>query len=233
MNVFINDIPLIIKKNSEKVYKHRYDLILNAEDEFISKDLVGDVLVRDVTDAFVDRLLRLMEVKKLKKLTSLTLLARKKKRLILHLKDQFRIVKAAGGLVVKEGMVLMIYRLGKWDLPKGKLKKDEDPALGALREVEEECNIKIELGEELPSTWHSYAYNGNKILKKTNWYVMHCLDDSLIKPQAEEYIEEVRWMTPQEALTVLPESYASITLVVRHYLSEKLGTTSAEETSTK
>jgi 8-oxo-dGTP pyrophosphatase MutT (NUDIX family) len=161
------------------------------------------------------------------------LLARKKKRLILHLKDQFRIVKAAGGLVVKEGMVLMIYRLGKWDLPKGKLKKDEDPALGALREVEEECNIKIELGEELPSTWHSYAYNGNKILKKTNWYVMHCIDDSLIKPQAEEYIEEVRWMTPQEALAVLPESYASITLVVRHYLSEKLGTTSAEEASTK
>jgi hypothetical protein len=99
--------------------------------------------------------------------------------------------------------------------------------------VEEECNIKVEIGEELPSTWHSYAYNGNKILKKTNWYVMQCLDDTLIKPQAEEYIEEVRWMTPQEALAVLPESYASITLVVRHYLSEKLGTTSAEETSAK
>lgn len=223
MNVFINDIPLIIKKNSEKIYKHKYDLILNPEDEFSSKDLMGDVLVRDVTDGFVDRLLRLMEVKKLKKLTSLTLLARKKKRLILHLKDQFRIVKAAGGLVEKEGMVLMIFRLGKWDLPKGKLKKDEDPALGALREVEEECNVQIELGEKLPSTWHSYAYNGNKILKKTNWYIMRCLDDTLMKPQAEEYIEEVRWMTPQEALSVLDDSYASIALVVRHYLSKMAG----------
>ena len=231
MNVFINDIPLIIKKNSEKIYKHRYDLILGPEDEFTSKDLIGDVLVRDVTDVFIDRLLRLMEVKKLKKLKSLTLLARKKKRLILHLKDQFKIVKAAGGLVVKEGLVLMIYRLGKWDLPKGKLKKEEDPALGALREVEEECNIKIELGEALPSTWHSYAYNGNKILKKTNWYVMRCLDDTLIKPQAEEYIEEVRWMTPQEALGVLGESYASIALVVRHYLSEVAGAASADKES--
>ncbi|UOR06161.1 NUDIX domain-containing protein [Hymenobacter aerilatus] len=225
MNVFINDIPLIIKKNSEKIYKHRYDLILNPEDEFSSKDLVGDVLVRDVTDVFIDRLLRMMEVKKLKKLTSLTLLARKKGRLILHLKDQFRIVKAAGGLVTKDGMVLMISRFNKWDLPKGKLKKEEDPGIGALREVEEECNIKVSLGEKLPSTWHSYAYNGNKILKKTNWYTMQCLDDSLMKPQAEEYIEEVRWMTPQEALSVLDDSYASIALVVRHYLSEAAGET--------
>lgn len=229
MNVFINDIPLIIKKNSEKVYKHRYDLILNPEDEFTSKDLIGDVLIRDVTDGFIDRLLRLMEVKKLKKLKSLTLLARKKKRLILHLKDQFRIVKAAGGLVVKDGMILMIYRLGMWDLPKGKLKKEEDPGVGALREVEEECSITVTLGEKLPSTWHSYAYNGNKILKKTSWFTMQCLDDSLMKPQAEESIEEVRWMTPQEALAVLDESYASIALVVRHYLSEQAGTDSAKE----
>ncbi|TGD79762.1 NUDIX hydrolase [Hymenobacter wooponensis] len=233
MNVFINDIPLIIKKNSEKIYKHKYDLILGPEDEFISKDLVGDVLVRDVTDVFIDRLLRLMEVKKLKKLKSLTLLARKKKRLILHLKDQFKIVKAAGGLVVKDGLVLMIYRLGKWDLPKGKLKKEEDPGIGALREVEEECNIKVELAEELPSTWHSYAYNGNKILKKTNWYIMRCLDDSLMKPQAEEYIEEVRWMTPQQALAVLHDSYASIELVVRHYLSDVAGETPANKEPAK
>ncbi|RTQ47747.1 NUDIX domain-containing protein [Hymenobacter gummosus] len=223
MNVFINDIPIIIKKTSDKVYKHRYDLILGPEEEFISKDLVGDVLVRDVTPAFIDRMLRLMEVKKLKKLTSLTLMAKKKKALILHLKDQFRIAKAAGGLVVKDGMILMIYRLGKWDLPKGKLKKDEDPEQGALREVEEETNVQLALGEKLPSTWHSYAYNGNKILKKTNWYVMQCLDDSLMKPQAEEYIEEVRWMQPQEALKALEESYASIALVVRHYLSEVQG----------
>ena len=228
MNVFINDIPIIIKKTSDKVYKHRYDLILGPEDEFISKDLLGDVLVRDVTPAFIDRMLRLMEVKKLKKLTSLTLMAKKKKALILHLKDQFRIAKAAGGLVVKDGMILMIYRLGKWDLPKGKLKKDEDPEQGALREVEEETNVQLALGEKLPSTWHSYAYNGNKILKKTNWYIMQCLDDSLMKPQAEEYIEEVRWMQPQEALKALDESYASIALVVRHYLSEVAGKSAPE-----
>ncbi|WP_246850160.1 MULTISPECIES: NUDIX hydrolase [Rufibacter] len=218
MNVFINDIPLIIKKSSEKIFKHKYDLVLGKDDQFTSKDLVGDVLIRDVDSVLIDRLVRLMEVKKLKKLESLTLVTDKKKKLIAHLKDQFKIIKAAGGLVVKEGKILMIYRMGMWDLPKGKIKKSEETTLGALREVEEECNIKVAITGELPNTWHSYAYKGNKILKKTSWFTMQCLDDTYMKPQAEEFIEEVRFMTPDEVLEVLPESYTSIQFVVRDYL---------------
>ncbi|MFD2244658.1 NUDIX hydrolase [Pontibacter ruber] len=218
MNVFINDIPLILKKSNEKVYRHHYDVVMDADDHFSSKDLVGDVLFRDADIPLIDKLVRLMEVKKLKKLSSLTLVTAKKKKLILHLKDQFKIIKAAGGLVVKEGKILMIYRLGTWDLPKGKLNKKEDVEEGALREVEEECNIKVEILDKLPKTWHSYAYKGNKILKKTTWYLMNCTDDSLMKPQAEEFIEEVRWMTPEEVLEVLPKAYTSISFVIRHYL---------------
>ncbi|WP_162054805.1 NUDIX hydrolase [Pontibacter pamirensis] len=218
MNVFINDIPLILKKANEKVYKHEYDLILKASDHFTSKDLVGDVLVKDTDALLIDRIVRLMEVKKLKKLRSLTLVTDKKKKLIAHLKDQFKIVKAAGGLVLKDGKILMIYRLGVWDLPKGKLNKKEKVQDGALREVEEECNIQVEVVDKLPKTWHSYAFKGKKILKKTNWYVMNCTDDSLIKPQAEEFIEEVRWMTPEEVEEVLPKAYTSIAFIVRHYL---------------
>jgi hypothetical protein len=52
---------------------------------------------------------------------------------------------------------------------------------------------------------------------------MKCLDDSVMRPQTEEYIEEVRWMSPQDALARIEESYASIALVVRHYLSEMAG----------
>ncbi len=218
MNVFINDIPLIIKRTSEKVFKHHYDLILEEGASFNSKDLVGDVLIRNVSDATIDRMVRLMEVKKLKKLHSLTLVTDKKNRLIRHLKDQFKIVKAAGGLVVKEGKILMIHRLGMWDLPKGKLKKTEDDREGAIREVEEECNIKVEAFDKLPKTWHSYAYKGNKILKKTSWFLMNCLDDSMMKPQAEEFIEEVKFMTPEEVEVVLPEAYASIAFVIHYYL---------------
>lgn len=218
MNVFINDIPLIIKKAGEKVYKHHYDLILDEGQSFTSKTLIGDVLIRNVNDAIVDRIVRLMEVKKMKKLNSLTLITEKKSKLILHLKDQFKIVKAAGGLVVKEGKILMIYRLGMWDLPKGKLNKRENPVEGALREVEEECNIKVQVVDKLPKTWHSYAYKGNKILKKTSWYIMDCSDDTLMKPQAEEFIEEVKFMTPEEVEAILPQAYASIAFVIRYYL---------------
>lgn len=218
MNVFINDIPLIIKKATDKVRKGQFDLVLEPGAVFTSKDLVGHVLVREADDAIIDRLVRIMEVKKLKKLFSLTLLAIDKKMLILHLKDQFKIVKAGGGLVVKEGRLLMIHRLGMWDLPKGKLKKDEDVAQGALREVEEECNVQVTVVTRLPSTWHSYAYKGTKILKKTNWFLMACHDDSQMRPQVEEDIDEVRFCTPDEALALLPESYASVAFVVRHYL---------------
>ncbi|MGV3642271.1 MAG: NUDIX hydrolase [Adhaeribacter sp.] len=218
MNVFINDIPLIIKKAGEKIYKHHYDLILDEGMTFSSKELIGDVLVRSATDAVVDRIVRLMEVKKLKKLTSLTLITEKKKKLILHLKDQFKIVKAGGGLVIKDGKLLMIYRLGMWDLPKGKLNKKEEAQEGALREVEEECNIKVRAIRSLPKTWHSYAFKGNKILKKTSWYLMECLDDSLMKPQAEEFIEEVKFMTPEEVEAILPKAYASIAFVIHYYL---------------
>ncbi len=224
MNVFINDIPLILKKSNEKVYRHHYDLVLDADDHFTSKDLIGDVLIKGANSLLIDRIVRLMEVKKLKKLNSLTLVTSKKKKLIEHLKDQFKIVKAAGGLVVKDDKILMMYRLGTWDLPKGKLNKKEVVEDGALREVEEECNIKVEIVDKLPKTWHSYAYKGKKILKKTSWYLMRCTDDSLMKPQAEEFIEEVRWMTPEEVLEVLPKAYTSIAFIVRHYLqSQKSG----------
>ena len=70
------------------------------------------------------------------------------------------------------------------------------------------------------------------MLKKTDWYLMKSIDDSLMKPQTEEYIEEVRWMSPQEALAKLEESYASIALVVRYYLSTMAGKPAKEVPTT-
>src|SRR5687768_2564827 len=52
---------------------------------------------------------------------------------------KFTPVLAAGGLVQNEKEeLLMIYRKGKWDLPKGKLDKNEKLEDCALREVMEE-----------------------------------------------------------------------------------------------
>jgi 8-oxo-dGTP pyrophosphatase MutT (NUDIX family) len=219
MKVFINDIPLLILKSKEKVSKHHYDLVIDAADYFSSKSLVGNVLIRNADVVLVDRLVRLMEVKKLKKLESLTLITDSRKKLVQHMKDHFKIIHAAGGLVIKDDKILMIYRLGHWDLPKGKIKKSEPSEIGGMREVEEECNIKVELLGHITNTWHSYAFKGSKILKKTYWYLMGCLDDSQMRPQIEEFIEDVRFMSLDEVREVLPESYGSIQYVVNHYLT--------------
>ncbi len=127
------------------------------------------------------------------------------------------VIAAAGGIVSKADQVLMIYRLKKWDLPKGKIEKGETPEVGALREVEEECRVKARLLDEVCHTWHTYTRNKRKYLKKTYWYAMECLDDSRMKAQREEGIEEVRWMSESEVYHVLYESYFSIRYVIREY----------------
>src|ERR1700752_3638652 len=56
---------------------------------------------------------------------------------------KFTLVIAGGGLVQNEkNEVLIIFRKGKWDLPKGKLDKKEKIEDCAIREVEEETGLK-------------------------------------------------------------------------------------------
>src|SRR5687768_10305781 len=80
-------------------------------------------------------------------------------------------IDAGGGVVVNEnGDVLMIYRRGKWDLPKGKLDEGEDIAECALREVSEETGLqKLELKEKICDTYHIYSQYGQNLLKHTAW----------------------------------------------------------------
>ena len=55
----------------------------------------------------------------------------------------FKVIEAAGGMVYNaENKILFIYRLGKWDLPKGKLEPNELLKAAAIREIEEETGLK-------------------------------------------------------------------------------------------
>jgi 8-oxo-dGTP pyrophosphatase MutT (NUDIX family) len=130
--------------------------------------------------------------------------------------SQFRQIEAAGGLVEGEDGILFIFRNGLWDLPKGKLEGKETAAVGALREVEEECNLKAELSGFLTVTYHTYKMNGKKYLKKTWWYRMkpHPPEQTL-KPQREEGIEAVRWFTKKALTEVQENTFASILEVLR------------------
>ena len=134
-----------------------------------------------------------------------------------HIKAEYTFIEAGGGVVEKNGNVLMIFRMKKWDLPKGKKDNKELIKDTAVREVEEECNIKVKLKNKVCNTYHTYKRNGKNILKKTSWYRMESLDDSKLKPQLKEQIEEVRWMTPREIKAALYNSYPSIRQVFRKY----------------
>lgn len=194
-----------------------FDMVVNSQIPLKSIKLIGHVLITDGTPAYMDSLLALMEVKKLKKLKSITFIAEEYKEVKRFIKKQFKIIEAAGGLVMKGDRFLMIYRLKKWDLPKGKLEKDETKLEGAVREVEEECGIKVFPESKVCTTWHTYVSEGRRILKKTTWYLMECTDDSHISPQTEEDIEELRWMNEGEVNVALQNSYSSIAAVFNEY----------------
>jgi 8-oxo-dGTP pyrophosphatase MutT (NUDIX family) len=124
----------------------------------------------------------------------------------------YQIIEAAGGIVRHpSGKYLFIKRFGKWDLPKGKIEKGESPANAALREVMEECGIEnLKLLNELPSTYHTYKLEGNRVMKKTWWFAMDYSGDFHTVPQIEEGISEATWLVPSQFDMVLENSYRSI-----------------------
>lgn len=134
------------------------------------------------------------------------------------------LIEAAGGLVKNDkSHYLFIFRNGKWDIPKGKLEKGEKPKEGAVREVEEECGIAIdECGKKIVNTYHVYTSKGEVVLKKTYWYKMKYFGKAKLKPQVEEGITEVRWMTRKDIGMVADNTFPSImdVLLKRNLLSD-------------
>lgn len=131
----------------------------------------------------------------------------------------FRVVEAAGGIVSnKEGKILFIHRLGKWDLPKGKIEKDESLEQAALREVEEETALQeLILEEFINSTFHVYKErNGDRVLKTTYWFKMSYVGEKAPIPQTEEGITKVSWKNQDEILQeVFPKTFQNIKLILQ------------------
>lgn len=218
MKVYINDIPVHIVKLSKVAADDEFDVIIEGSTEPVKTSrLVDHVLVRNASKEHVEQLLQKMTNKKLKNLDSVTFAVESKKSVIAFVKSKFKVVKAAGGIVQKEDKILLIFRLKKWDIPKGKLDKGEGWAAGALREVEEETGAKVSLGPRICKTWHTYLRNGKYNLKKTVWYSMDLVDDSKLAPQTEESIEEVRFMNRHEVKQAMYNSYRTIRHVLKEY----------------
>jgi 8-oxo-dGTP pyrophosphatase MutT (NUDIX family) len=128
-----------------------------------------------------------------------------------------QLIKAAGGLVKNaEGDFLFIFRNKRWDLPKGKVEKGEKMKEAALREVEEECGVKIDKNKDkLCRTHHLYELNGKIVLKKTNWYNMTVKGSPKLIPQKEEGITKAEWLGKKDFKPVLKNTYPLIVDVLR------------------
>jgi 8-oxo-dGTP pyrophosphatase MutT (NUDIX family) len=108
-------------------------------------------------------------------------------------------VEAAGGVVVRDGTVLLVHRprYDDWTLPKGKLDAGESFENAALREVEEETGLRCTLGRELPSS--RYEVDGRP--KLVRYWLMSPRDEAPFVPNDET--DDLRWLDPPEALALL------------------------------
>lgn len=130
---------------------------------------------------------------------------------------KFEIIQAAGGLVQNEkNEVLLIYRRGKWDLPKGKLDKGESLEQCAVREVEEETGLQnTEITFPLLVTYHTYHQGASFILKESYWYKMKANSQYTLFPQTIEDIEMVKWVEPSKLSDYFSESFPSVVDVLK------------------
>ena len=126
--------------------------------------------------------------------------------------DSYTLIEAAGGLVFNAKVeLLMIHRLGKWDLPKGKIEPREEIKTAAVREVEEECGISApQIKRRLPNTYHTYRLKGKPILKRTYWFEMFYQGNESLIPQEEEDITTTKWCAALEVEQNLENTYGNI-----------------------
>jgi len=222
MHIFISQIRLNIYKidkfNKNLQPDSAYNAVLENPTQLIPALLIEKILIKLPSELFLTQLLEFLITAKSSELSQVDILLAEKSIFRKILKSKYSILKAAGGVVIKERRILMIHRLGFWDLPKGKLGPKEKMKEAAVREVKEECNVEVTLKEKINTTWHYYEEKGNQIFKKTNWYLMYCTNDSKITPQKEESIDKVEWFESTDLSRIWNQTYPAIKFILDSYL---------------
>jgi 8-oxo-dGTP pyrophosphatase MutT (NUDIX family) len=109
-------------------------------------------------------------------------------------------IRAAGGVVVRDGAVLVVHRprYDDWSFPKGKADHDGEPDEDtALREVQEETGLRCELGEPLPAVTYTDHQGRRKIVRY--W----CMREARGAFRRSDEVDEIRWLSPAEARSLL------------------------------
>ena len=109
------------------------------------------------------------------------------------------LVRAAGGLGVRDGKVLLVHRprYDDWTFPKGKTLDGETDEECAVREVLEETGLECTLAGEAGTTEY---VDSKRRPKRVRWFLM--------KPERGDFapndeVDEIRWAEPAEAAILL------------------------------
>ena len=134
----------------------------------------------------------------------------------------FILIEAAGGIVQNENKeLLFIFRRGKWDLPKGKMEKNESPEICAAREIEEETGVRnLQLKNKIGETYHLYDEFGKHILKISHWFYFTCQSGQHTQPQTEEDITEVKWFKTKDIKIPTANTYATIQDILNSFFDK-------------
>lgn len=196
--VFVNDIPIILSTNKDIGDNYTSFPIKTADlVEIIDKINEGELMY-------------------------VNLYHEKEEKLLKHLLKKLPVVTAAGGMVFNDNKeILFIYRNKRWDLPKGKVEKNETLEESAKREVVEETGIKdLEITGFLRETYHVFKRKNKYKLKVTYWYEMRSSYTGELVPELSEGIKKVKWKNFAKTQKALTKSYANIKLLFpKEYLT--------------
>ena len=190
--------------------------IFYKEKPIIISDKKSDLKNSLIIDPELVENLDLLKLLTKKKINSIGVFSNEFELIINIFKKKFPEIIAAGGKVVNnKSEILFIYRNKKWDLPKGKVEKNEIISETALREVEEETGIKnLSIIKPLEKTYHIFKRGGKNYLKTNYWFELKSDYNGKFKPQKKEGITRVEWIGIENLSSILPKSYANIRLLI-------------------
>ena len=162
----------------------------------------------------------IVQVLKSKKVKMLYLYHSKEDKLWYYFLNMFKLIEAAGGLVrnTETNHFLFIYRNKKWDLPKGRINRNEEVKNAAIREIEEETGVQnLSIIKPLNTTYHIFKKNRKYRLKKTFWYLIDTDYSGELTPEANEGIEKAIWIDKNSIISLKGKMYQNISLVISNY----------------